>query len=161
MLPTYETPSDLLTAAIDSVLAQLYPDWELCIADDGSPGDNVWRALEAQAEAGVRKSFTSLHDEFLFIDENARGILSLQRAADALFPGEDAIGKRMVPGSNDPAAEVIGIVADRDGATEDFDWDAYITNLGGHLSGPQATIRAPSSRSRQSPSSRCSRWPSG
>src|SRR4029077_17814502 len=36
------------------------------------------------AIAGVRKSFTSLPDEFLFIDENTRGILSLQRAADAL-----------------------------------------------------------------------------
>ncbi len=36
------------------------------------------------ARAGVRKSFTSLADEFLFIDENTRGILSLQTAADAL-----------------------------------------------------------------------------
>src|ERR1700743_80282 len=33
---------------------------------------------------GVRKSFTSLADEFLFIDENTRGILALQRAAAAL-----------------------------------------------------------------------------
>jgi Domain of unknown function (DUF1864) len=33
---------------------------------------------------GVRKSFTSLPDEFLFIDENTRGILLLQSAADAL-----------------------------------------------------------------------------
>lgn len=33
---------------------------------------------------GVRKSFTSLADEFLFIDENTRGILGLQRAADAI-----------------------------------------------------------------------------
>jgi monodechloroaminopyrrolnitrin synthase PrnB-like protein len=37
-----------------------------------------------QARAGIRKSFTSLPDEFLFIDENTRGILSLQRVADAL-----------------------------------------------------------------------------
>jgi hypothetical protein len=36
------------------------------------------------ALAGVRKSFTSLRDEFLFIDENTRGILCLQSAADAL-----------------------------------------------------------------------------
>ncbi len=36
------------------------------------------------AVRGVRKSFTSLKDEFLFIDENTRGILGLQRAADAL-----------------------------------------------------------------------------
>ena len=37
-----------------------------------------------RARAGLRKSFTSLDAEFLFIDENTRGILSLQRAADAL-----------------------------------------------------------------------------
>lgn len=37
-----------------------------------------------RAEAGVCKSFTSLPDEFLFIDENTRGILLLQQAADAL-----------------------------------------------------------------------------
>ena len=36
------------------------------------------------ADAGVRKSFTSLPDEILFIDENTRGILLLQLAADAL-----------------------------------------------------------------------------
>ena len=36
------------------------------------------------AVAGVRKSFTGLADESLFIDENARSILCFQRAADAL-----------------------------------------------------------------------------
>ena len=47
---------------------------------------------------GLRKSFTSLPDEFLFIDENTRGILCLQRAADALC--------RIVPlGVSSPLAE--------------------------------------------------------
>ncbi len=41
-------------------------------------------ATHNRAVAGVRKSFTHLADEFLFIDENARGILAFQRAADAL-----------------------------------------------------------------------------
>ncbi len=41
-------------------------------------------ATHNRARAGVRKSFTTLRDEFLFIDENTRGILSLQRAAGAL-----------------------------------------------------------------------------
>lgn len=40
--------------------------------------------IHNRARAGLRKSFTSLKDEFLFIDENTRGILSLQHAADAL-----------------------------------------------------------------------------
>jgi hypothetical protein len=41
-------------------------------------------ATHNKAVAGLRKSFTSLPDEFLFIDENTRGILSLQRVAEAL-----------------------------------------------------------------------------
>jgi len=41
-------------------------------------------ATHNRAIASVRKSFTSLPDEFLFIDENTRGILALQTAADAL-----------------------------------------------------------------------------
>ena len=41
-------------------------------------------ATHNKAEGGLRKSFTSLPDEFLFIDENTRGILSLQRVAEAL-----------------------------------------------------------------------------
>lgn len=41
-------------------------------------------ATRNRAVLGVRKSFTTLVDEGLFIDENTRGILALQRAADAL-----------------------------------------------------------------------------
>ena len=48
------------------------------------------------AVAGVRKSFTSLADEFLFIDENTRGILSFQRTADALAAHRAA--RRFEPG---------------------------------------------------------------
>jgi hypothetical protein len=41
-------------------------------------------ATHNRALAGIRKSFTSLPDEFLFIDENTRGILCLQQVAEAL-----------------------------------------------------------------------------
>src|SRR5690606_17260619 len=41
-------------------------------------------ATHNRAVAGIRKSFTSLPEEFLFIDENTRGILRLQQAANAL-----------------------------------------------------------------------------
>jgi hypothetical protein len=57
-------------------------------------------ATHNQARAGVRKSFTSLPDEFLFIDENTRGILSLQRAADAL-------GRIVHLGVSSPVADVL------------------------------------------------------
>jgi GT2 family glycosyltransferase len=46
VMPTYETPEPWLRRAIESVRAQLYPDWELCIADDGSTAPHVHRVLE-------------------------------------------------------------------------------------------------------------------
>lgn len=56
-------------------------------------------ATHNRAVNGVRKSFTSLADEFLFIDENTRAILSFQRAADALA--------RVLPlGVTNPVADV-------------------------------------------------------
>ncbi len=57
-------------------------------------------ATHNRAIAGVRKSFTDLPDEFLFIDENARAILAFQRAADALG--------RIVPlGITNPVADTL------------------------------------------------------
>jgi len=38
VLPVYATPETWLRRCIDSVLRQAYPHWELCIADDASPG---------------------------------------------------------------------------------------------------------------------------
>lgn len=61
-------------------------------------------ATHNRAIHGLRKSFTDLPDEFLFIDENARGILAFQRAADALA--------RIVPlGVTNPVADTLFAVA--------------------------------------------------
>lgn len=46
ILPVYETPERWLRRCLDSVLAQIYPDWELCIADDASPSPHVRRVLD-------------------------------------------------------------------------------------------------------------------
>lgn len=46
-------------------------------------------------------------------DDRGRPVVVVsERAARTLWPGEEAIGKRLVPGSNDGLAEVIGIAAD-------------------------------------------------
>ena len=49
---------------------------------------------------------------FTDADRGRAVVILSERAAAALWPGEDPIGRRMVPGSNDPVAEVIGIVSD-------------------------------------------------
>ena len=45
VMPVYDTPAHLLREAIESVRAQIYSHWELCIADDASPDPAVWRLL--------------------------------------------------------------------------------------------------------------------
>ena len=57
-------------------------------------------ATHNRSVAGVRKSFTSLQDETLFLDENTRGILLLQTAADALM-------RTVHVGVSSPVADVL------------------------------------------------------
>lgn len=56
VMPAYETPPELLRAAIVSVQRQVWPDWELCIADDASPSDQL-RAVVAEFAADPRIRF--------------------------------------------------------------------------------------------------------
>jgi len=54
IMPVYNTREDVLLEAIESVRAQIYPHWELCIADDGSTIPHVRRLLEQCALDGAR-----------------------------------------------------------------------------------------------------------
>ncbi len=54
LLPTFDTPEPLLHACLDSVLAQEWPHWELCIADDASTLPHVRRVLAAYAARDAR-----------------------------------------------------------------------------------------------------------
>ena len=54
LMPTYNTPDWLLRKAIASVQNQLYPNWELCIADDASDSGHVKALLEQTAHSDPR-----------------------------------------------------------------------------------------------------------
>lgn len=54
LMPVYNTPERWLQLAIESVRAQIYPHWELCIADDCSTAAHVRRILETHAAADSR-----------------------------------------------------------------------------------------------------------
>ena len=41
VMPVYNPPPQFLRRAIESVINQLYPNWELCIADDASPDRQI------------------------------------------------------------------------------------------------------------------------
>ena len=45
IMPTYNTPIGFLREALISVIGQIYQNWEICIADDFSPNDEVRRTI--------------------------------------------------------------------------------------------------------------------
>jgi O-antigen biosynthesis protein len=80
VVPTYKTDLRYLCKAIDSVLAQHYPDWELCIVDDGSGQRELVATLERYAAADKRVKFRA-------VAEN-RGISAATNTALEMCGGE-------------------------------------------------------------------------
>ncbi|WP_233523413.1 glycosyltransferase family 2 protein [Dyella solisilvae] len=58
LVPTYNTPDVWLRQCLDSVLAQTYPHWELCIADDASTEPHVRRILQQYVDHDARIRIT-------------------------------------------------------------------------------------------------------
>jgi len=54
LMPVYNTPPDLLDKAIESVTGQIYPHWELCIANDNSSADWIRPQLDQWAARDKR-----------------------------------------------------------------------------------------------------------
>ncbi|MEH2004909.1 glycosyltransferase [Nostoc sp.] len=46
VVPVYNTPKHFLKEMIESVISQIYPNWELCIADDASTKPHVQELLQ-------------------------------------------------------------------------------------------------------------------
>lgn len=80
IMPVYNTGRDYLQKAVDSVVAQSYDNWELCICDDHSPEPHVRRYLEQRAAEDARI-------KVVFANENG-GISAASNQALALASGE-------------------------------------------------------------------------
>lgn len=80
LTPAYRTPPDILAACIESVLAQSYPHWELCLVDDGSPDDSVVRTAARYTGRDPRIRFQRL--------ERNGGIARATNAALQLATGD-------------------------------------------------------------------------
>lgn len=78
--PVYETDPAVFRAMLDSVLAQVHDDWELCLVDDGSRAPHVWPMLEAAAARDRRIRLGRL--------ERNAGISAATNAAIALATGD-------------------------------------------------------------------------
>lgn len=124
VMPVYGPPIALLDAAIRSVLDQVYPHIELCIADDRSPDPSVrkcleeWKAKDPRIKVAYRAEnghisrasnsalelatgeFTALmdHDDLLAPDAIYHIVkrLNRDRSLDLLYTDEDKIDEQGV-----------------------------------------------------------------
>lgn len=76
IMPVFNPPVDMLRQAIDSVRGQIYPNWELCMADDCSTDPEVLRALE-EAVAGDARIKVIRRDENGHISAASNSALTL------------------------------------------------------------------------------------
>lgn len=54
VMPVYNTEPRFLRRALDTVVEQLYPNWELCVADDASPNPQIRAILSEYAARDAR-----------------------------------------------------------------------------------------------------------
>lgn len=54
IVPVFNTPKRMLKEMIESVLGQLYIDWELCLADDGSTDKHTLSVIQRYAKGDSR-----------------------------------------------------------------------------------------------------------
>jgi O-antigen biosynthesis protein len=80
LTPVYNTPEDILTEAIESVCAQTYGHWELCLVDDASPDPASRRVLSRYENKDPRIKIRHL-------DSN-RGIAGASQEALDMSSGE-------------------------------------------------------------------------
>lgn len=78
LVPAYNTPQDYLRQLVDSVLAQSYSNWELCIADASPIGEElvsvVKQVLDEYSDARIRYQHL---EENLGIAENTNQALAM------------------------------------------------------------------------------------
>jgi GT2 family glycosyltransferase len=80
VVPIYKTPVALLARCIESVIGQTYPDWELCLADDGSRNEEISSLLQEYSNRDPRIRFVTLKQN--------RGISGATNEALRLCTGE-------------------------------------------------------------------------
>ena len=74
LMPTYNSPLEYLKEAVQSVQAQIYPHWELCIADDASTQPEV-RAYLTQLASEDARIVLSLREKNGHISESSNTAL--------------------------------------------------------------------------------------
>ena len=80
LTPVYKTPLKLLSACVESLISQIYPNWELCLVDDGSADPQLSAFLEELQQRDSRIKVKTLASN--------GGIAGATNAALAMCRGE-------------------------------------------------------------------------
>jgi GT2 family glycosyltransferase len=88
LMPVYNTPDQWLTRAIESVIAQIYPDWQLCISDNASTEPHVRETLD-RYQAKDRRIHVVYRETNGHISVNANSALALATGEYVSFLDSD------------------------------------------------------------------------
>lgn len=78
LTPIYNTPHQFLKEMIESVLAQIYPKWELCLIDDASSDPIIKQIIEqyAEGEPRIKVVYRMINGNIAKASNDALGISS-------------------------------------------------------------------------------------
>jgi glycosyltransferase involved in cell wall biosynthesis len=93
VMPVYNTADELLEKAVKSVVDQLYPHWELCIADDASTEPHVRRTLDrlAAADSRIKVAYRPANGHICEASNTALGLATGDFVA--LFDHDDVLSR--------------------------------------------------------------------
>lgn len=89
--PVYNPPTDVLSATIDSVVAQTYADWELILVDDCSPDPAVREVLREYAARDPRITVIERETNGHIVKASNDGIAAARGAFIALLDHDDLL----------------------------------------------------------------------
>ena len=113
LVPTFNTSERHLRAAIESVFAQTYPNWELCICDDGSSENSTLAVLREMEDRKDPRISVKYRDENGGISRASNDALALARGEfvamldhdDELLP--DALLEIVLAIDAEPGTDVV------------------------------------------------------
>lgn len=91
VVPTYNTDHQFLRDCLDSVIAQVYENWELCIVDDASPDSRVRDIVKEYAANEPRIKYKFLKDNQHIASATNQAVKLAEGEFVALFDHDDLL----------------------------------------------------------------------
>ena len=88
VVPLYKTPEKYLLQLVESVKAQTYPNWELCLSD-GSGENSPLTSFLKSLEAGDERIKVAYNEQVLQISENTNAGIEIATGAYIAFADHD------------------------------------------------------------------------